>query len=78
MKQSRLMAVTAACFLSLSLICSQAFSQSPVRRPVRRKRAAAPNIALLDVSYIFKNHPRFKSMMDEMKADVDRRRIRRQ
>ena len=37
-----------------------------------RRRDQSPNIALLDVSYIFKNHPRFKAMMEEMKADVER------
>jgi outer membrane protein len=67
------MAVTAVCLLSISLIGSQAFAQgSPVHPPVTGQAGPAPNIALLDVSYIFKNHPRFKSMMDEMKADVDR------
>jgi len=28
------------------------------------------NVALLDVGYIFKNHPQFKRDMDAMKADV--------
>jgi Skp family chaperone for outer membrane proteins len=72
-KKSRLMAVTAVCLLLLSLIVTQAFTQvSPVRQPVAGQAGPSANIALLDVSYIFKNHPRFKSMMDEMKADVDR------
>jgi Skp family chaperone for outer membrane proteins len=70
-KLSRIMAVTAASLL-LGLICSEAFAQSPVR-PVGSPQAGnPPNIALLDVSYIFKNHPRFKGLMEEMKADVDR------
>ena len=34
--------------------------------------AAGPRIALLDVSKIFKNHARFKGMMEDMKADVQR------
>jgi len=34
--------------------------------------AGARGIALLDISYIFKNHARFKSMMDGMKGDVKR------
>ena len=29
-------------------------------------------MALLDVSHIFKNHARFKGMMEDMKADVER------
>ena len=32
----------------------------------------AETIALLDVSRIFKNHARFKGMMEDMKADVER------
>ncbi|MGD0383218.1 MAG: OmpH family outer membrane protein [Thermoguttaceae bacterium] len=73
MKLTRLMAVTAACLLLLCLISSQVFSQGgvPLRQPVAPQAGAGTNIALLDVSYIFKNLPRFKSMMDEMKADVD-------
>jgi Skp family chaperone for outer membrane proteins len=67
------MAVAAACLLLCGLISSQVFSQGgvPMRQPVAAQAGASANIALLDVSYIFKNHPRFKSMMDEMKADVD-------
>ena len=33
---------------------------------------AGMRIALLDVTRIFKSHARFKSMMEEMKADVQR------
>ena len=43
-----------------------------MRPAVSPQAGSTPNIALLDVSYIFKNHPRFKAMMDEMKSDVDR------
>ena len=35
-------------------------------------RGRRPALALLDVSRIFKNHQRFKGMMDDMKADVER------
>jgi Skp family chaperone for outer membrane proteins len=67
------MAVTAACLLLFCLISSQVFSQGavPSRQPVAQPAGAATNIALLDISFIFKNHPRFKSMMDEMKNDVN-------
>ncbi len=73
MKFFRIMAAMAAGFLSLSLIGSQAFAQpGPIRQPVTTPPGAGPNVALLDVSYIFKNHPRFKDMMNDMKADVER------
>ena len=32
--------------------------------------AQGMNVALLDVGFIFKNHPGFKTQMDGMKADV--------
>jgi Skp family chaperone for outer membrane proteins len=67
------MAVAAACLLLCGLLSSQLFSQGgvPMRQPMAPQGGSSANIALLDVSYIFKNHPRFKTMMDEMKADVD-------
>jgi Skp family chaperone for outer membrane proteins len=64
-KNSCLLATLAA-VLSLNCFSSLAVAQAP------SKPAAGPNIALLDVSYIFKNHARFKGQMEEMKADVER------
>jgi Skp family chaperone for outer membrane proteins len=67
------MALTAVCFFVLSLYGLKVSAQGvPVRQPVGAQPGAAPNVALLDVSYIFKKHPRFKSMMEEMKTDVER------
>lgn len=65
MKNSHLLAALAA-VLSLTYFSSLAVAQAPA------KPAAGPSIALLDVSYIFKNHARFKGRMEEMKADVER------
>lgn len=73
MKKSYLMAATAACLLSLCFVVLNAFGQGGNLRPSGMGQGStATNIALLDVSYIFKNHPRFKSMMEEMKSDVER------
>lgn len=66
MKKSHRLAVLAAAVLSLSYLISVALAQAPARA------GAAPSMALLDVSYIFKNHARFKGMMEDMKADVER------
>ena len=66
MKHSLRWAVLVAAVLSLGILFSPAMAQAP-RRP-----AGGPNVALLDVSYIFKNHARFKRMMEDMKADVER------
>lgn len=43
----------------------------PAGSAVARPAANAP-IALVDINYIFKNHARFKQMMDEMEAEVKR------
>ncbi len=66
MKHSLRWAVPAAAVLSLAILFSLAMAQAPARP------AGGPNVALLDVSYIFKNHARLKRMMEDMKADVER------
>ncbi|MCE5301709.1 MAG: OmpH family outer membrane protein [Planctomycetaceae bacterium] len=67
MKKSLSWAAPLAVVLSLCGLVSPVAAQN---RP-----AAGPNVALLDVSYIFKNHARFKAMMEEMKADVERAEV---
>ena len=60
-----------AVVLSLCYLISLAAAQGPVGgrpgQPVPGFR-----VALLDVNYIFKNHARFKGMMEDMKGDVQR------
>ena len=46
---------------------AQDAEKKPARKPADRQE-----IALLDVSYIYKNYPRFKEKMAEMKLEVDR------
>lgn len=50
---------------------AQGPGQIPARQPVRPAYSGSP-IALVDVSYIFEHHRRFKANMDLMKADVKR------
>lgn len=64
MKKICLLAVLAAMVVSIALCGFHAAAQGPVR--------SGPPIALLDVSHVFKSHVRFKSMMNEMKASVER------
>ncbi len=66
MKKSHRWAILAAIVVSLSYVVSFAVAQQQARP------AAGPNVALLDVSYIFKNHSRFKDQMQDMKTDVQR------
>jgi Skp family chaperone for outer membrane proteins len=63
-KKSHCWAVLAA-VLSLSFACSQVMAQAPAAP------AAGPRLALIDVSRIFKNHERFKGMMNDMKTAVE-------
>lgn len=70
MKKPYRWAVLAAALVSLSYLASLAVGQAPARAPAQPM--PGQTIALLDVTYIFKNHARFKSMMEEMKADVQR------
>jgi Skp family chaperone for outer membrane proteins len=55
--------------LVLVLLLGYLFSMAAAQGP---SRGAGPNIALLDVNYIFKNHARFKGAMADMKTDVQR------
>jgi Skp family chaperone for outer membrane proteins len=62
-------AVLAAALLSLGYLTSLAVGQGPGRAPAAQSMPGS-RIALLDVNRIFKTHARFKSMMEEMKRDV--------
>jgi Skp family chaperone for outer membrane proteins len=68
-KRSPFVAVLAASAIVLGLWAGSAAAQVPAVRPPAHPGGA---IVLLDVSYVFEHLPRFKQMMDEMKADVDR------
>lgn len=72
MKKTSHWAILAAGVLSVGLVACYAFGQgvAPARAPARPAGGSA--IALLDVNKIFEQHPRFKQMMDQMKADVER------
>jgi Skp family chaperone for outer membrane proteins len=61
------LAAVAVALVELALLASPARAQQPPVRP-----SAGPGIALVDVSYIFKHHPRFKAQEEEIKADAER------
>jgi len=65
-KKTALLAATAAVVLAGTLISRPAHAQAPARAPQAR-----PQIALLDVSAVFKNHRRMQAMMEDMKKDVE-------
>jgi Skp family chaperone for outer membrane proteins len=69
-KKSHGLAALAA-VLSLYIVYSVATAQAPAGAAPGQSPAGA-RMALLDVSRLFKFHPRFKGMMEDMKADVQR------
>lgn len=71
MKKSRCWAMLAV-VLSLSVLASFVVAQAPVGAQSGSPATGPKKIALLDVSYIFKHHTRFKGMMEDMKRDVGR------
>ena len=69
MSKSRLLTLLVASVVSTVLVAGSALAQNAARSPVRPPSSGA-TIALLDISYIYKNHARFKAMMEDMKATV--------
>jgi Skp family chaperone for outer membrane proteins len=67
-------AALAVVVLSLGCFVALAIAQGPVRpvagQPMPGQPAAGQTVALLDVTYIFKNHARFKAEMEQMREDV--------
>jgi len=70
-KRSPLLLIFSAVVLATSIAAAQTASRPPARTAMR-PAPAVPTVALLDVSRIFKSHARFKAMMEDMKADVQR------
>ncbi len=70
MSKSRLLTLLVASVVSTVLIAGSALAQTAARSPARPSQGGA-SIALLDISYIFKNHVRFKAMMEDMKDEVE-------
>lgn len=62
--------------LSVVMYYSSVVAQGPVRPAAAPVVAGGPKLALLDVGRIFKHHARFKSMMEDMKADVQQAEAR--
>lgn len=66
-------AAVAALILGLGLVVSRALGQQAVQ-PGMPAPQGGITIALLDVNYIYNQHIRFKSSMEQFKADVQRAR----
>jgi Skp family chaperone for outer membrane proteins len=44
---------------------------SPSRAAAQQRSEAAPEVAILDLAYIYENHVRFKALNEEMRRDVE-------
>lgn len=71
MKGTLVSAVVAACVLAWASGDRPAAAQQPAMAPVVAAAPGGTAIAVLDVSYVFKNHARFKTMMQQMQAQVE-------
>jgi Skp family chaperone for outer membrane proteins len=71
-KKTPLLAVAAAIAFSLCVIGqSMAQQANPARQPAAQGPNLAGKVVLLDVNYVFKNHARFKALMNQLKNDAD-------
>ena len=75
MTKSHLLAAIAGCLLVVGLVVFTAPAQV-ANRPVAPSQAGVPRIAMLDVSYVFKNHTGFKARTASMQAEVNQARDR--
>ncbi|MCC6126836.1 MAG: OmpH family outer membrane protein [Pirellulales bacterium] len=74
MKKTLLLAAAAAGVLSLCIFGLPGKAQGPAaaRQPGGQgANGFAGKVVLLDVNYVFKNHARFKAMMNQLKNDAD-------
>ncbi len=62
--------------LSSGLYYSSVIAQGPAPLGAAPVAAGGPRLALIDIGRIFKHHARFKSMMEDMKADVQQAEAR--
>ena len=62
MKQNSLRATLVA------IVCLSGFAIGPLSA---QQRGPAPSVAILDLTYIFKNHSRFQALTNDMRRDVD-------
>jgi len=73
--KSHLLAAICGSLLVAGLAAFTAPAQGPAR-PVAAPQVSAPRIAMLDISYVFKNHTGFKARTAAMQAEVDQARDR--
>jgi Skp family chaperone for outer membrane proteins len=75
-KNTPLLAITAAGLLSLCFALPLLHAQQPGGASARPAQPPQQNpflgkVVLLDVNYVFKNHERFKALMNQLKNDAD-------
>ena len=59
-------------YLSLAaLVAGLSVVHAAAPPAVAQQRTAAPQVAIIDLAYIFNNHVRFKALSDELRRDVE-------
>lgn len=71
MTKTHLLAAISGCLLAAGLAVFTALAQPGAARGVAAPQGAAPRVAMLDVSYIFKKHVGFQAQKAQMQAQVD-------
>jgi Skp family chaperone for outer membrane proteins len=74
--KTHLLAAISGCLLAAGLAVFTAVAQTGPARGATAPQGAAPRVAMLDVSYIFKNHTGFKAQTAQMRAQVDQAKAR--
>ena len=74
--KTHLLAAISGCLLAAVLVAFTATAQPGPARGATAPQAATSRVAMLDVSYIFKNHTGFKAQTAQMRAQVDQAKER--
>jgi len=74
--KTHLLAAISGCLVAAGLTVFTALAQQGPARGATAPQAAAPRVAMLDVSYIFKKHTGFQAQKAQMQAQVDQAKER--
>lgn len=72
MRKSRLLTVVAGCLLIAGLAVLTALAQQGTGGRMAASQMATPQIAFVDIGYVFKNHPGFQGRKASLEAEMKR------
>jgi len=71
-RNSRLLIAIAGCVLIAGLAVLTALAQQGTTRPMAAPQVGAPQVAFVDVGYVFKKHPGFQGRKGSLEAEMKR------